>query len=75
MVGSCDFYVVCTEDFKDSDSSAFLVDSTVRTYKILAFAIVLITKNNSPSTVEKTNYFEGSTKFKLSLNFRLIMAQ
>ena len=38
-------------------------------------SIVLISKNNSPSTVEKTNYFERSTKFKLSLNFRLIMAQ
>ena len=33
------------------------------------FPIVLITQNNSPSMVEKTNYFEGSTKFKFSLNF------
>ena len=39
------------------------------------FPIVLITQNNSPSMVEKTNYFEGSTKFKFSLNFRLTMAQ
>ena len=42
---------------------------------ITLILIVLITINNSPSKVEQTNYFEASTKFKFSLNFRLTMAQ